>query len=171
MKYLFSILAVCLFLSCTENRNEINQTSLKIPDNLKIFKETNHTNISKELKSNSLLIFTSINTSCATCLLDFKKWREFQDILKKNKVGLVPICHSKDNFELLKYLFESGELESLDFPIFLDINNEFLDLNDNLLDGNKNLTVLTNSKKEVILHGNPFQNQNLMNKYLKMIKN
>ena len=170
MKKIIPIIIICLIFSCSENKKNSRVITLKLPDTLTSLESSQPINISKIYISDSLFIFTSINTSCSTCLMDINKWREFQDILKNNNVALIPICHSNDNFEMLKYLFDSEELESLDYPLFLDPKNKFLRLNDSLLDDHKNITVITNVNKEIILQGNPFQDQNLMDAYLKTIE-
>tara|TARA_R100000935_G_scaffold45914_1_gene69101 strand:- start:7557 stop:8075 length:519 start_codon:yes stop_codon:yes gene_type:complete len=168
MKYILLGIIVLFFISCEENRGKNQGGILNIPEDLISYDSKDSLNLD-EWKSNSLIIYTSINTSCATCLLEIKNWREIEGILKKNKVLLVPICHSKDNFELLIYLFESGELERLNFQLFLDKKNEFINSNKNLLDKTNNITVLTNVNNKILLQGSPFDSQKLMDRYIEVI--
>ena len=50
-------------------------------------------------------IFTQINVSCATCIQKLAKWQNFIKQLDGcDSIYLIPVCKSKDKFELIKYL-------------------------------------------------------------------
>lgn len=169
MKYILISSIIFGFFSCKEIESRTSQKILKVPKNLISYDSKNSVNMEK-LQSNSLIIYTSINTSCANCLLSFKNWGEFEGLMKNNNILFIPICHSKDDFDLLKYLLESGELESLHFPMYLDKKNEFLHSNKSLINKKNSITVLTNANNEILLSGNPFDSKALMEKYLKIIR-
>ncbi|MDB9755722.1 hypothetical protein OAB20_05500 [Winogradskyella sp.] len=104
-------------------------------------------------------------------MLEFDKWRAYGKSFKDKTISIFPICHSKDNFEMLKYLFESGVIKPLDFPLYLDKNNEFTELNKHLSDENHGLTVLVDSDNKILIKGSPIDDQALMKKYTKLINN
>lgn len=157
-------------LSCTENSNKTEKDHINIPDNLIVYHSTDSLN-RIELNSASSTIYTSVNVSCSTCMLEFDKWRAYGKSFKDKTISIFPICHSKDNFEMLKYLFESGVIKPLDFPLYLDKNNEFTELNKHLSDENHGLTVLVDSDNKILIKGSPIDDQALMKKYTKLINN
>jgi hypothetical protein len=174
MKNLVFYIFICLIVSCANDNKSSEEDYIRIPDTLVVYNTMNSTDsmASKSdiiSKLESFTIFTSINVSCATCLFEFDKWRAIGNGFKDNTVSIVPICHSKDNFEMLKYLFESGDIKPLDFPLYLDDKNKFTELNKHLLDENHGLTVLVDTDNKILLKGSPIDDQTLMKKYTKLI--
>lgn len=174
MKNLVFYILISLIVSCGNDNKGSEEDYINTPDTLIVYNTMNSTD-SVATKSDimsqqeSFSILTSINVSCATCLFEFDKWREFDKSFKDKTISIFPICHSKDNFEMLKYLFESGDIKPLDFPLYLDDENKFTELNKHLLDENHGLTVLVDTHNKILLKGSPIDDQTIMKKYIKLI--
>lgn len=165
----YLIFFLCFVFACEGLKKQSDQKIINIPDSLIIY-ETDSPDKSTSTKLGNLTLITTINVSCATCILELNKWRFFKEKNESEKFSLMPICYSKDNFEMIKYLFESGEIETLDFPIYFDKGNQFIELNKNFLDDNNNITILVDKEYKVLVQGNPLSNNKLMNEYLKYLK-
>ena len=162
----------CIYiLACQQQHNTDKGMKLILPQNIEIYKpvklnEPENANAS----ANQLKIYTIIDVSCATCLLKFEKWQAFKrEISLFNNVKIIPICISTDRFETMKFLFENKKLPDISFALMLDIDRRFLADNKKLVDGNNDLTVLVNTDNEVLLSGNPTENEILKSDYLKVI--
>lgn len=152
-------------LSCSKNKKTIN-----IPEQLEVYPPIGTQKRNNPLIADNLKIYTLINVSCSTCLLQIQKWDNFQKVLNETGVSVIPICYSKDNFELLKYLYESRKLGDLQLSLYLDTNNQLIKQNKSLVSAAGKLTVLVNAKDEILLRGSPVENSTMKKKYITTIK-
>ncbi|MEX6690956.1 hypothetical protein QTN47_25835 [Danxiaibacter flavus] len=177
MKAIFhSLLFVLLMLStnCNSDRtNNIAQT-LFVPSDVQVFNAKTTTTGSEYLKSVNVLpfrIYTLVNAYCSCCVDDIRKCNQLSLELKDYKsVAVVPVCYSHDNFELLKFLFESDTLKNIFIPLILDNTDAFRKKNAPLIDSKEKFTVLTNGDNKILAIGNPYDNEADKNKFLNLIK-
>ena len=145
---------ILVFFSCT-NQAEIE--NVKVPE--KIVSYNTETLKEEEVEMESIAgdfkIYTLIDVSCATCLA--------------NGLTVLPICYSKDNFELLKYLVESDKLGNVSIPLYLDTNNTFMHQNDSLISEHGKFTALTDTYGKILAKGDPTEDSDVKKKYLKLI--
>ncbi len=171
-KYVHSFFVICIcFLACKQQHNLNKGITLILPKNIEIYEPLKVNESSgANAPANKLKIYTVIDVSCATCLLKFEKWEAFKNEMSiSNNVKIIPVCISTDKFEMLKFLFENKKLPNISFALMLDIDRRFLEDNKKLIDGNNDLTVLVNTDNEVLLSGNPNENEMLKSDYIKII--
>lgn len=163
------ILAVILIVAC--NNKENAKQKLILPTNYEIYNPYLGSNIHDSFTTNkNLKIFTLVDVSCSTCLLKLEKWDKFNIEINKYSVELIPICYSKDNYELLKFLFENNRIAKISIPLILDINEEFIKANKNLITVNGEFTALVDNENKIILDGNLIDDENIKNSFLAKIK-
>jgi len=85
---------------------------------------------SAEMFNANLKVYSHINASCATCVKNIKLWNDVIRVLNEYNVPVILICDSRDNFELIKYIYESGAIEELLYPLFFDYNKDYINKND-----------------------------------------
>ena len=117
------------------------------------------------LKEEKYKVFTLINASCSTCVEQINEWQRLSLEFKKYNVPIALICFSKDNFELLKFLYESGSLKKFNTPLILDLNQKFLNTNKFLIEEKHFSAALVNHENEIILIGNPIFSQGIKKMY------
>lgn len=171
---MYTVLASMVMLYACKNENKKHEDKkLIFPSNMHIY--TPFANVDESwinINKSTYKIYTLIDASCSSCFSKFKQWNDFQlqiDSLKNVKV--VGVCYSKDNFELVKYLFETNEIEKVNFPIFLDINEDFKKLNGSLIKNPLKFSVLTDSNNKILLIGDPINNKNDKELFLRNIRN
>lgn len=176
--YCFYIIAVnALFLmSCIDKKNTDIDFKIQAPKNIDFYNQylsdSLHANITLDTVK-QLKLYTTINVSCATCLQKFEKWDRFYAGLGElnKKVAIIPVCYSADKFESLKYLFESKKLPAIKIPLVLDVDNSFVRQNLSLWKKHGDFTVLTDSENNVILIGEPIENEKDKNDFIQAIRN
>jgi hypothetical protein len=169
--YILTSIIVILFSSCEEKNNNSNYERIYFPENFELLNSniSNKDYIQKSKKF-KFKIFTQINVSCATCIQKLAKWQNFIKQLDGcDSIYLIPVCKSKDKFELIKYLFESNKVGDLNFTLLLDTANTFGVLNKRYYDDMISESVLTNSEDQVLISGNPIENEIDRNKFLNSI--
>lgn len=170
------ILKVCIFaivfISCIKS-NQRKEPSyentlghFELPTSYYLFK---HKNIdSLEFELGDINVFTRINASCATCLTKFKQLNDlYQHIQKIRPVSFYVVCHSEDNFELLKFLFESERLTSTDYTLILDQG----DINDrakNILELNE--TIVTDNDLNILFQQDVINDERAIKNLLETLK-
>lgn len=163
------ILIAILMFSCT-GPAEKYKGQITFSEQLEVYTPIKAKGINNPFIADNPKIYTLLNISCSTCLLKLKKWDAFQEELKGTEVSVIPICYSKDDFELLKYLCESNKLGNLQLSLYLDVNEQFMEQNKTLMSESGELTVLANSEDEVVLTGSPIEDPEIKQKYLEEIK-
>jgi hypothetical protein len=170
--YCFLLLNIVWLTSCTSHKKE-NSPVVKVvmPAHTEIYNPyiTNTNNRSAGDGHSQFKIYTYINVSCSSCLEKLAKWDLFQSQNPDfSKVAIIPVCHSRDNFELLKFLFESHKLPNIHLPLFLDIKDSFV--NQNLtLARTGDFTALTDGEDRVLLTGDPLENKDVKDQFLQAI--
>ena len=155
------------------NKSDTNKY-IRIPDSLEIYNPfLDSARLNLKTFNKAYKIYTVVNSSCATCVLDFKKWNRFQQELDSinSNTQIILICIAKDNFEGLRYLFENDKVDSIQLPLFLDKKRAFLNLNKEIAKNIENATILTDKNEMILCEGeNPFDNNNHKLKILELVK-
>lgn len=169
--YIFSV-AVVFLLSCTGKTVKDEKITIVMPGKVELYNPFMGEKLPNPLLTKSKYrLYTLIDASCASCFAKLRKWNEFQVALAgDSSVCFIPVCHTKDNFEILKYHFESDSAARLNVPLVLDLENKFVAHNAALVDSYGQLTALTNNKNEVLLKGDPLENKTDREKFLDQIK-
>lgn len=183
LKLILEIIGVAIFISCTSNNQlsdkiktlesvaekAINR-QLNIPDSLIIYSPfSSNLSYKDDLFDSEYKIYSNVDASCGTCIGEINAWNELAPKFDKFKVPVILICHSNDNFVLLKYFCENGEIGDFKFPFFLDYSNDFVEINE-FMSYNKNFeTVLTDRDNNVLALGNPIHSVKILEIYLNII--
>lgn len=144
---------------------------LMIPDSLSTYVPfRDYIMDSVKLSNAKFKIYSHINASCPTCVLDIKLWNSIITEFEKFKVPVILICESDDNFELIKYIHETGEIKDFSYPLFFDIKKEFFKQNKFMKESQHFETVLTDNENNILLLGNPIRSKEMRDMYLKEIQ-
>lgn len=172
MKTLLFCLFLSVFLSsCHQEEENAENKILLLPKKMEVYYPVGEESV--EVTGNpSYKIYVLIDVSCSTCLLKFKLWDDYyKEIREYNSTQLIPLCSSKDNFELLKYWFENDKIYRINVPVLLDTENEFKILNRDLFEGAEDIAILTDSADNILLTGNPLEDKQDKKRFLEYIKN
>ena len=142
-----------------------------MPEHVEVYNPYMGKELSDPLKSNaSLKIYTLINVSCSPCFLKLEKWDKLQAEIKAIKpVAIIPVCVAKDNFEMIRFLFESEKIPKNQLPLVFDLDSKFIQKNSALVNPLGELTALTDQNNNVLLTGDPLENKDDKDKFIKMI--
>lgn len=121
-------------------------------------------------RHSSLKVYSYVNVSCASCIAGIEKWDSVAQVFIKNKIPVILICYSKDNFELIKHLCEIGEVKHFSFPFYLDTQDRFSKTNPFFKEYVMDQTVLTDADNSVLLAGDPVHSQKTMELYMAEIE-
>jgi hypothetical protein len=169
----FLLCSVLLYASCKQHQGKDTAAKGKIsmPDHVEVYNPYMGKDLNDPLKSNApLRIYTLIDVSCSPCFLKLEKWDKLQAEIKAIKpVAIIPVCYSKDNFELIRFLFETDKITRNQLPLVFDLDNKFRQQNPTLVNKLGQLTALTDEKNNVLLIGDPLDDKNDKEKFLKMI--
>lgn len=181
LKYSITVILLCSIVSCKKDPNTTKFNALKlvvennlgkkliIPKSLELYQQLANPANKKGVVNYSFKIYSHIDASCGTCLLNLKSWKKLIPEFNKKNVQVILVCTTDDKFELLKYFFETKEIKNFPHPLFLDHNNQFLKKN-NFMNVNKNFeTVLTTNDNTIVLIGNPMMSTEIKNLYLNKI--
>lgn len=175
MKTLTVLLLFSLVIaaSCKDQKAEAKAATTKIsmPANVEVYNPYAGKDLANPLQRNTpLKLYTLIDVSCSTCLLRLEKWDAFEAELNAVKpVSVIPVCYSKDGFEMIKYLFESEKIPKIKLPLVLDLDNSFRQQNASLVNQLGEMTALTDRDNNVLLTGNPIEIKDDKDKFLKAI--
>lgn len=170
----FLLLTIWLLPSCAHNK-KANDAAVRIvmPAQTEVYNPYITDTSKSSLKTNNsqYKIYTFINVSCSSCLEKLVRWDKIQSQDPEfGKVALIPVCYSRDNFELLKYLFESHKFPNIHFPLVLDLRDSFATKNSSLT-RTGDFTALTDAHDRVLLTGNPVENNKDKDQFLSVIRN
>ncbi len=182
LKYLVAIVCIFSLISCKNDKNNEKIISLKsiidsnigkeliIPDSIIIYKPfLNYAMDSVKMFNAEIKIYSRINTSCSTCFENFELWENFHKQLEGKKIPILLICESNDDFEMIKYVCESGGVSSFPYPFILDIKNSFYTKNKFMKESEHFETVLTDKNNTILLLGSPIHSKEIEELYLKEI--
>lgn len=164
-----------LFVSCANKNNPYEDLKITSPKQIELYNpylsDSLHSKITLDTLK-QIKLYTTINVSCVTCILKLEKWDRFHSDLglHNNNVAIIPICYSGDGFESFKYFFENDKMLPIKIPLVLDVDNSFVKQNKSLLDKYGDFTALTDSKNNVILIGNPIENEKDKNDFIQAIR-
>lgn len=180
-----TMLFACLYsiTDCKNKETKAKEASLKsvvencigkkliLPDSLSAYKPfTNYIADGVEMANAAIKIYSHINASCPTCIRDIVLWNSIIPYFSKYKVPVILVCESKDNFELVKYFHESGEIKSFSYPLFFDLKNEYIKSNKFMKESQQFETVLTDKENNILLLGNPIRSKEMKELYIKEIQ-
>jgi len=103
---LFLLLCLVSF-SCTGKTKEVAKANptdkILLPDRVEIYNPLlGDSLVNPLLKNTGYKIYTLIDASCSACMAKIEEWSAFEAGLKNyNNVSLIPICYTKDKFELI----------------------------------------------------------------------
>lgn len=117
-----------------------------------------------------LKLFSHIDASCGTCVESILSWDSIIPKLKKKNVQVNLICSSSSDFELLKYFFESEQINNFSHYLLLDNKNVFLEDNPFMSQSKNFETTLVNNNNEILLIGNPIYSKEMKDIYFEKIK-
>lgn len=161
MRVFLTGMTILILSSCSNIAKEpsefVAKQQVALPNDLEVYNSSLQLNQVTSGKSKfQFKIFTAVNTSCATCLAKIEQWEQFsQDANKCAKTLVVPVCNSKDKFEMLKFLIETKIDRKLNVTLLLDSSNSFQKLNPELASATTGLSVLTDAANSVLFTGNP----------------
>jgi len=166
--------------SCNKNHNKKKINSFKtiidnnlgkklnIPDSLVLYKPFPNSN-SQFLSNKKMKIYSHINASCGTCIESLNVWGNLIPEFNKQKVKVYLICSSDDRFDLLKYYFESKEIEGFSYELYLDYNNDYLTKNEFMFESKNFETVLVDENSKILAIGNPNYSKKIKEIYFNLI--
>jgi hypothetical protein len=162
--YCLLLLYILCLLSCSDQKeNSLAGTKIVMPAHVEIYNPLiedasarNAINGHKKLK-----VYALVDASCATCLFKLNKWDSLQS--KNPNVAVMPVCFSKDNFEQLKFLFESSKI-GIKVPLILDIEDSFAKQNKAAIIS-RDLALLTDGEDRVLFSGSLLDNEDDQEKF------
>ena len=114
-------------------------------------------------KGSKLKITTLLWGDCKSCVVDLDGWDElFQLVQSKQDIEILFYLYTSD-FDFFKKSTYENKLHK--YPLILDENLNYIDKNDLPFKNKVYQTFLLNSNNEVILVGNPINNEKLMKLY------
>ena len=144
---------------------ELPVDSLSTYDYLNSYKSDSVSTVNSKFK-----IYSRVNASCSTCIEHINLWNDLSYKLEKYDTSIILLCYSEDNFEFIKYLCESDQIEKFQYPLFFDWKNEFMNLNKFMLENKHFETVLTDVNNYILAVGNPIISKNIEQIYIKEIQ-
>ncbi|MDP1762541.1 MAG: hypothetical protein Q8L07_01555 [Sediminibacterium sp.] len=183
--FLFISISFCALISCRNNQakslsgiagniseHSKNGQKLTIPDELQAYSPfKNYLLDSNQLAQlPSSKIYAYVNVSCSSCIGDIEKWNELIPVFMQNNVPVMLIFYTKDNFEYIKYLCESGGVKKFPFPFYLDTKNKFSEQNPIFKEYEMKPVVLVDKNNTIICSGNPLYSEKVKDLYMKQIK-
>lgn len=181
IKFVLIILIAMSVNSCNENHNKETISSFKttinnnlgakliVPDSLELYKPLPNSN-NQFLSKAKLKIYSHIDASCGTCIESLKVWNKIIPEFTKQEVKVYLICTSDDRFDLLKYYFESNEIEKFSYNLYFDYENNYLSNNVFMLESRNFETVLIDEDDTILLIGNPNYSKRIKKMYFDLIK-
>jgi hypothetical protein len=183
LRYIIPIIFATLTISCQNKENQKKEAHLKsvvkncmgekliIPDSLKVFAPFDkYVADSAQLSNARFKIYSHINASCPTCVRDILLWNSIIPDFEKLMVPVILICESDDDFDLFKYILETGEIERFSYPFFFDLKRDFYRQNKFMKESLQFETVLTDRDNTILLLGNPIRSKEMQDIYLNEIQ-
>lgn len=166
--------------SCNENHNKKKIDSFKtiidnnlgeklnVPDSLVLYKPFPNSN-NQFLSDTKMKIYSHIDASCGTCIESLQAWDKTISEFNKQNVKVYLICSSDDRFDLLKYYFESKEIENFSYNLYFDYENGYLNNNEFMFESRNFETVLVNENSTILVIGNPNYSKKIKEMYFNLI--
>lgn len=180
---IFYILFICLscqnsqplsaYTKMDHSKDSLKTNFFTMPDGIQVYTPFgNYLLDSARLQErSSFKIYSYINGSCPSCIEDITKWRDVVPEFMKFNVPVILIFHSKDNFELIKYLCESKKIEPFPFPFFLDYKEQFYKQNTFLKEfDSEKATLLVDKTNKIVVMGNPLHSKKIKEQYYLELK-
>lgn len=183
IKYILLVLCITSYISCKNRVYQEKNAFLRsvmgnnigkiliLPDSLMVYSPfDNYIMDSLNISLSKFKIYSHINASCPTCIQDIILWDSINTDFNKYKVPIILICDSKDNFELIKYLHETGKIKSFSYPLFFDMKCDFVNQNRFMKESPEFETVLADRENIILLIGNPIHSRGIKDIYLNEIQ-
>ncbi len=177
------LICMCCIIACRNKEQTDEIASLEsvvehtlgkkliLPSSLQTYSPfTNYLADSAEVFNSEYRIYSKVNASCGSCITHINLWNKLITEFSKYKVPVILVCNSDDQFELIKYVCETGKLKSFSYPFFLDNRNEFVKTNKFMAKSKNFETVLTDRNNTILLMGNPMVSKEINALYLKEIQ-
>lgn len=181
-KPIIFVILIFSIVSCSSTNKkeakELNVTiannigkEINIPNDLQMYTPfTNYISDSVQMFNSEFRIYSYINASCGTCVNSIKEWKQIVSEFSHRHVSVILIFKSDDNFELLKYLCEKGEVKNFPYPFFFDRHKKFPELNAFILKHKHLQTILVDKNNKILLFGNPIRSNEIKDLYLRVFK-
>ncbi len=182
IKNIMILLCVFSIISCDKKQNKAKVNLFKatinnnlgkkliVPDSLVLYNPFPSSTKGKVMLNSKLKIYSHIDASCGTCIESLKAWNNLIPKFNKKNIEVILICSSDNKFELLKYYFESKEIENFSHFLFLDYKNYFMNKNTFMTESKNFETVLTDNNGKILLLGNPNFSSKIKELYFNEIK-
>ena len=176
--YLYILLIATTFFSChNEQKEKENKIAhlvsewqgkqIQFPENLTFTRYLTDTTDFRIPQSEYKVLIYVDSIGCTSCKLQLHKWKElieYTDSVTQGKVPFLFFMHPKDKLEI-QYLLRGNEF---DLPVCIDLKNKLNKLNHFKTDTTLQVFLLDNNNK-VIVTGNPINDTNTKELYLKQI--
>jgi len=182
-KHILYIIYILSIISCKNNdyknsiadlKSVVNNTlgnKLMIPDSLFLYKPfLNLAMDSVEIANAEFKVYSLINSSCGTCIDGITKWNKLSIEFNKYKIPIILICESNDDFELLRYFCDIGQISKFPFPFFLNKMSNYSRVNKFMEKSDNFKTVLTDRNNNILLMGNPILSKGMKDLYINEIE-
>lgn len=165
-------LIIILCISCTSEKTKVKSDidfwidkELLLTDNLVVYPESIRMQ-NPILGFSSYKVVTYIDASCASCFVELYKWEELVHTFSDLNVPTLIILEASDTS-----IFDpkSHNFINVSYPLLHDNHGVFKNEN-NLFKNSSFRTFLINDKNVTKLVGNPINNEELKELYLKVIR-
>jgi len=182
IKIILLIFVAMVINSCNEKHNKKTINSfkaiidnnlgkkIKLPDSLILHKPFLNSN-NQFASDTKMKVYSHIDASCGTCIESLKAWNNLIPEFNKQKVKVYLICSSDDRFDLLKYYFESKEIDNFSYNLYFDYNNDYLIKNEFMFESRNFETVLVDENGTILVIGNPNYSKKIKEMYFNLINN
>ena len=151
-----------LFASCSNSERYYDK--LCIQDSLTAFNRV------VEISKNNYNIITHIDLSCTVCWDELFMWNDFiNDSINSINTSLYCFVYTTNRIITEKKLYNIADLSTKCFIIF-DEQSEYLKKNKEVIKKYRTVSFVTDSTMNIILHGAPFYDKELMERYSSLLK-
>lgn len=176
-KYIMLLIFINSIISCEFNKKTSLETEgkrvlgekLVLSDSIEVFKPfSNYKKDSLSISKSKFKIYSHINASCGSCIDQVESWNNLSIDFNEYQVPIVLICTTYDNFNLFRYMCDSGKIKGFIYPFFLE-KRAVYELNEFNEESSHFQTVLTDENNTILAIGNPVLSKEVYNKYMELI--
>lgn len=154
---IIGFIGLAFLVSCNRHSDKHPEILLNLPHRIEIFNPyLAEIPDSTSLFNKKSKIYSLVNVSCPTCIPQLYDLDSINQKLKfqSKDAQVIAICRADDNFQLIKYFFESKKMDNIQIPLVLDLEDKFIELNATLLNFEDGMQVLTNEDNKILLISN-----------------
>ena len=179
MTYRFFVL-VCFFLcGCSQGQikkeiRDIINATIQFPQQLNIVQQEKDSLISSSYidQKNIKLVFYNGPQQCSTCSINrLKEDGKIFSLYQQNLNDLIIVVLYSPAYKEYKSLIANLKLDSLFFPVYVDIKSSFDQLNPIIPSDSRYHTFLLDKNNKVVLVGNPLASDAMWDLFRKTLDN